>query len=223
MDKFVSVDNLKTRYIDAGAGAAVLLLHGASLGSSVEVYEGTIPVLVSAGLRCIGFDSPGYGLTDNPTDYSDSYRTNFILKFMDAVGIGKAHVVAHSASGRNAAIISLRHPQRFGAVIPVAATPLLPTLPDQKERAEREPPPPTLESTRKRLEGDLFNHGLITDERVERRYRMSLGKNYGAALEREKALTATKEANRKRRCGNGSRVPARRNYTSTEKTTGAAR
>jgi pimeloyl-ACP methyl ester carboxylesterase len=197
MEKFVNVGSLKTRYLDAGAGPVVLLLHGASLGSSVEVYEGTIPVLVDAGFRCIAFDAPGYGLTDNPPDYSDSYRSDFILGFIDAVGIGKAHVVAHSASGRNAAVISLRHPQRFGAVIPVAATPLLPPLPDQKERAERaerEPPPPTLESTRKRLEGDLFNHRLITEERVERRYRLSLGKNYAAALEREKPLKVMEQS-----------------------------
>ncbi|HZH84801.1 MAG TPA: hypothetical protein VFD87_16760, partial [Phototrophicaceae bacterium] len=38
VDKFVSVDGLKLRYIEAGSGPSVLFLHGASLGSSADVF-----------------------------------------------------------------------------------------------------------------------------------------------------------------------------------------
>ena len=38
-DKFVQVDGLKTRYIEDGSGPAVICLHGASLGSSADVFE----------------------------------------------------------------------------------------------------------------------------------------------------------------------------------------
>ena len=37
-DKFVTVDGLRTRYIEEGEGPPVLLLHGASLGSSADVF-----------------------------------------------------------------------------------------------------------------------------------------------------------------------------------------
>ena len=36
-DKFVTVGGLRTRYIEEGQGPAVILLHGASLGSSADV------------------------------------------------------------------------------------------------------------------------------------------------------------------------------------------
>ena len=39
VDKFVSVDGLKLRYIEAGSGPSVLFLHGASLGSSADVFN----------------------------------------------------------------------------------------------------------------------------------------------------------------------------------------
>lgn len=187
-EKFVVVDGLKTRYVEEGTGPVLVLLHGASLGSSLDVYETNIPVLVKAGLRAMAFDSPGYGLTDNPTDYTDAYRTDFVLKFMDALGIEKAHLVAHSATGRMAAHIALTHPERLAKVVTAAATPLLPLLVDQKERPDNEVTPPSLESTRKRLEGDLFNPSLITEERVAKRYRVSMGKNFAAAVERAKAV-----------------------------------
>ncbi len=38
-DKFVQVDGLKTRYTEDGSGPAVICLHGASLGSSVNAFE----------------------------------------------------------------------------------------------------------------------------------------------------------------------------------------
>ena len=38
-DQFVEVDGLTTRYLEEGKGPAVILLHGASLGSSADVWE----------------------------------------------------------------------------------------------------------------------------------------------------------------------------------------
>ncbi len=65
-DQFVQVDGLKTRYIEQGSGPAVVLLHGASLGSSADVFARNLPTLARAGLRVIAYDQPGFGLTDNP-------------------------------------------------------------------------------------------------------------------------------------------------------------
>ena len=79
MENYFVVDGLNTRYLEEGVGPVVLLLHGASLGSSLEVYENNIPVFAKAGMRTIAFDLPGYGLTDNPKDYKSSYGSEFIL------------------------------------------------------------------------------------------------------------------------------------------------
>ena len=187
MDRTIVVDSLKTRYVDEGSGPVVLLLHGASLGSCVDVYEKNIPALVRAGFRVVGYDSPGYGLTDNPSDFSDAYRTEFVLRFMDALHIDNAHIVAHSAIGRMPARIALTNPKRLDRVVVIAATPLLPPMAGVDERGESEAGPPTSESTRKRLEGDLHNHHLITQTMVARRLKMSVGNKFEATQERAKA------------------------------------
>lgn len=189
-EKYANVDGLKTRYLEEGTGPAVILLHGNSLGSSAEVYERNIPVLAAAAIRAIAYDSPGYGFSDNPTDFSDTYRGAFIVKFMDALGIEKAYLVAHSAIGRVAAPVVLENPRRFEGFVALAASPLLPPLPGAGERPEMETAPPTLESTRRRLEGDLYNHALITQEKLERRFFLSTGKNFEAAQQRAKAAKA---------------------------------
>ena len=186
MEKQITVDGLMTRYLEEGEGPAVICLHGASLGSNGDVFKGNIPALVNAGFRVIAYDQPGYGQTDNPKDYRLPYRRDFILKLMDALGINKAHFVAHSQGGSLAAQIALSHPDRVGKVVAAAAVGLLPPIPGQPEPSS-EVDPPSLENARKRLESDIFKKSVITDEMVEKRYRASTGKNFEAAKERVKA------------------------------------
>ena len=52
-DKYVTVDGLKLRYIEEGEGPPVVLLHGASLGSSADVFRRNLPPLADAGFRGI--------------------------------------------------------------------------------------------------------------------------------------------------------------------------
>ena len=48
-DRFVTIDGLNIRYIERGEGAAVILLHGASLGSSADVFLGNLGPLAEGG------------------------------------------------------------------------------------------------------------------------------------------------------------------------------
>jgi pimeloyl-ACP methyl ester carboxylesterase len=188
MENFVVVDGLKTRYVEAGSGKTVLLLHGLALGSSLDVYAQSIALLAKAGLRAIAYDLPAFGLTSQPQDYSDEFRTEFILKFMDALKIDKPYVVGHSNAGTGPALIALEHPNRLQGVIALAVFPLLPLLADQRGGgAELPKNPPTLEEVRKSLERDFFNKSLITDEFVQLRYRMSTGENFAAFLKAREA------------------------------------
>ncbi len=68
VEKSVQVDGLRIRYIEGGTGPAVLLIHGASLGSSADVFERNLISFRAYGLRTIAFDQPGFGLSDNPRD-----------------------------------------------------------------------------------------------------------------------------------------------------------
>jgi pimeloyl-ACP methyl ester carboxylesterase len=192
-NKFVQVDGLKTRYIEAGTGPAAILLHGASLGSSADVFERNLQALANAGVRAIAYDQPGFGLTDNPSDYSVAYRRRFIMLFIDALGLESAALVGHSQAGSMAVGLAFEHPQRISKVMVVGSGSVLPPLPEgQKQSGAREgeegtASEPTIEQTRALLEHNLFDHTLITPEVLEARHRMSVGKNFEAFLKRGQA------------------------------------
>ena len=192
-EKFLHVDGLRIRYLEEGRGPDVLLLHGASLGSSADVWERSLAPLADYGFRTIAFDQPGFGLSDDPPDYSVAYRERFIPKFMDALNIEKAHLVGHSQAGRIAVSLALKDPARIAKVVVLGTGTLLPPLGDgEKQTGPTEGDggtisEPTLDDTRALLQADLFNHSLITPEVLETRHRMSLGKNFRAFGERRRA------------------------------------
>jgi pimeloyl-ACP methyl ester carboxylesterase len=92
--------------LEEGAGAPVVFLHGASLGSSARAFERNLPAFAGAGFRAIAYDQPGFGLTDNPIDYAASYRTQFIVKFLDAIDASRAALVGHSQAAGMAARVA---------------------------------------------------------------------------------------------------------------------
>ena len=191
-DKFVDVDGLKIRYIEEGSGPAVILLHGASLGSSADVFSKNLSPLARAGLRVIAYDQPGFGLSDNPADYSVAYRRRFIMMFMDALALEHAALVGHSQAGSMAVALAFDHPRRISKVMILATGSLLPPAPAAPQQGAREgeegtAAEPTLEQTRALLEHNLYNHQLITPDVLEVRQRMSVGKNFDAFLKRSQA------------------------------------
>ena len=192
VEKSVQVDGLKIRYLEEGKGPEVLLLHGASLGSSADVWERNLAPLASHGLKTIAFDQPGFGLSDCPRDYSVAYRRGFILQLMEALEINKSHLVGHSQAGGMAVSLALDHPQRVSKVIVMGTGSLLPPLPGASKKTgpmegqEGTASEPSLEDSRALLEHNLFDHSLITPDVLEKRHRMSVGKNFQAFLERNR-------------------------------------
>lgn len=188
-EKSAQIDGLRIRYLEEGSGPPAILLHGASLGSSADVWERNLAPLARHGVRAIAFDQPGFGKSDNPKDYSVAYRRGFIFQFMDALGIDKAGLVGHSQAGAMAVGLALDKPGRISKVIVVGSGSLLPPLPEGGKQAEGEEggdSEPSLDDTRALLEHNLFDHSLITPEALEKRHGMSLGKNFQAFRERSK-------------------------------------
>ena len=194
-DKFVSVDALKLRYIEEGSGPSVLFLHGASLGSSADVFLRNLGPFARAGFRAVAFDLPGFGLSDIPAKQSVPQQRNSIPKFIDAAGLGKTALIAHSRSGGFAVQLALEDPSRYSHVIILGTGSLLPLQTEaqvgryeavqarvDKEMAEKEP---TLQDARKLLQADTFNHALISDEDVAIRHSRMIGRNFKAHQERQ--------------------------------------
>lgn len=184
-----SVDGLDVRYCEEGKGPPVVLLHGASLGSSADVWARNLPALAAHGLRVIAPDLPGFGGTDNPQDHSVGYRRRFVVAFLDALGLERAALVGHSQSGRVVVDIAFSHPQRVSHVVVLGTGSLLPPLTGDSrgEGEEGGASEPTVAETRAILEANLYHRDLITPEALEIRHRMSLGKNFQAFLARKTA------------------------------------
>ncbi|HEX2725414.1 MAG TPA: alpha/beta hydrolase [Beijerinckiaceae bacterium] len=196
-ETFVTVQGLRTRYLAQGDGPPAILVHGASLGSSADVWRRNLGPLAAHGVRAIAYDQPGFGMSDDPPDWGLGFRTSFILAFMDALGLDGAALVGHSQAGAMAVRLALTHGERVSRVVVLGTGSLLPPLPDKEgsksgpaEGEEGGDAEPTVADARALLEANLFDHALITDDEVALRLRMSTGKNFRAFQARKSAGAA---------------------------------
>ena len=198
-ERFIDVGGLRTRVLEEGSGHATLLLHGASLGSSSDVWAGNLDALAARGLRVIAPDLPGFGETTNSADHSVGFRTRFVLQLLDALGIDRAHVVGHSQSGQIAVTLAIGHPERIGKVVVLGTASLLPPLPDSgagdaAEGDDGNMEEPTPIEVRRQLAETVFDQTRITADAVAIRHRMSIGKNFDAFLARRAGKSGGKKA-----------------------------
>jgi pimeloyl-ACP methyl ester carboxylesterase len=197
-ERFIDVRGLRVRYLDEGSGPLVLLLHGASLGSSADVWASNLGDFAARGLHAIAPDLPGFGWSDNPEDHSIGFRTRFVADLLRAIPAERAAMVGHSQSGRIAVTLALERPEVISKVVVVGTASLLPPLPgadkaDAGEGEEGGTGEPSPEETRAALEQQVFHQELITSAAVDLRYRMSVGKNFAAFLARREAKGGAKE------------------------------
>jgi pimeloyl-ACP methyl ester carboxylesterase len=187
-ERALRVDGLRVRCLEQGRGAAVLLLHGASLGSSADVWGRNLAPLAAHGLRVIAPDLPGFGHTDNPVDHSLGYRQRFVTMLIDALELERVALVGHSQAGRIAVELAFSAPPRVAKAAVVATGSLLPPLEGAvAEGDEGTAAEPTLAQTHALLESNLYNRALATEETVALRQRMSVGKNFQAFVARQQA------------------------------------
>ncbi|HEX9244803.1 MAG TPA: alpha/beta fold hydrolase, partial [bacterium] len=96
------IDGTRIRYIDAGAGPAVVLIHG--FAASMYAWRHTIPPLVAAGYRVVAFDDRGFGFSDRPaTGYANADYVRLVVALLDTLRIPDAVLIGHSMGGEIAA------------------------------------------------------------------------------------------------------------------------
>ncbi|MDP9129757.1 MAG: alpha/beta hydrolase [Candidatus Binatota bacterium] len=161
-------------------------------GGCVSAHLGPF---AKSGFRAVAFDYPGFGLSDIPAKQSTAQQRDSIPKFIDAAGLGKTALIAHSRSGGFAIQLALEDPSRYSHVVILGTGSLLPLQTEaqvgryeavqarvDKEMAQKEP---TLEDARKLLQADTFNHALISEEDVVIRHSRMIGRNFTAHQERQ--------------------------------------
>lgn len=114
-DQFITVNGLRIRYVEAGSGTPLLLLHG--LGNSSLVWHKVIAPLAQHA-RVLAIDLPGHGFSDIPTKrYTTADAAAFLSGFMDALRLDRATIVGNSLGGSVAMETALVHPQRVSGLV----------------------------------------------------------------------------------------------------------
>jgi pimeloyl-ACP methyl ester carboxylesterase len=133
-ERTVRVDDKDIFFAEAGAGPAVVMLHGGGPGASgVTNYSRNIDALARR-YRVIVPDMPGYGRSDKRIDKSDpfGYLGDAIRDLLDELDIDTAHLVGNSYGGAAALRLALDTPHRVGKLVlmgpgGIGTTRMLPT------------------------------------------------------------------------------------------------
>lgn len=120
----LKIDNMDIFYKKAGQGQKVLLLHG--WGGCADSF---LPVFnyLSSKFEVYAIDFPGFGQSTVPEkpwgvrDYKD-----MVIKFMDALGIDRTNIIAHSFGGRVSIMLSAEHPERVLKLVLADSAGLIP-------------------------------------------------------------------------------------------------
>ncbi|PLW81284.1 alpha/beta hydrolase [Kineobactrum sediminis] len=114
--QFTQVDGHRIAYIDEGKGVPVLLIHG--IPTNGLMWRDVIPVL-SERFRVIAPDLLNYGHSDMPerADVSINAQRGIMFGLLDALGIRRAHLVAHDIGGGVAQLMAVERPERFDRLV----------------------------------------------------------------------------------------------------------
>ncbi len=115
----VGVDGFSIRYLAAGTGPPLVLLHGA--GDNAFDWRWVVPHL-AATHRVYAPDLPGSPDSARPTaDYSPAFFERFVASFLDVLGVERAAMIGNSLGGLVALRLALSDPARVNALILVDA------------------------------------------------------------------------------------------------------
>jgi pimeloyl-ACP methyl ester carboxylesterase len=111
--RFVTVSDHRLRYVRAGSGPAVVLIHG--FASSLYTWKDVLPLL-APDHELLALDLPGFGESDQPPDLTFEDLPRAVVGLMDRLGVERAALVGNSMGGGTAALVAARHPERVTAL-----------------------------------------------------------------------------------------------------------
>lgn len=110
------MNGLPIRYLTAGTGPPLVLLHGA--GDNALDWKWVLPALARTH-RVYAPDLPGSPQSARPaaSDYSPAFFERFVANLLDALDIERATVAGNSLGGLIALRLALSEPARVTALI----------------------------------------------------------------------------------------------------------
>jgi len=115
---YETVDGHRLRYVRAGRGDAVMLVHG--FASSLYTWKDVIPGLARRH-DVIALDLPGFGGSDQPEDLAFEDLPRAVVGLMERLGVRRAALVGNSMGGAAVALVAARSPTRVSALVLVDA------------------------------------------------------------------------------------------------------
>jgi 2-hydroxy-6-oxonona-2,4-dienedioate hydrolase len=114
--------DLCLHYNDLGTATAgtVVMLHGSGPGaSSWANFSRNAGPLTDAGYRVILMDCPGWSKSDPIvcTGARSELNARALAGLVDALGLGKIHLVGNSMGAHSAMMYTLTHPERVGKLV----------------------------------------------------------------------------------------------------------
>lgn len=113
--EFVQVGKWNTRVLQAGEGAALVMMHGTA--GHLETYAHNIAAL-SRRYRVIAYDYPGGGYTTHATEALEipAYMEH-LHGLLEKLGVQRAHLEGESLGGWVAIKYAAAHPERVASLV----------------------------------------------------------------------------------------------------------
>src|SRR5262245_5401118 len=118
VDKFFDSNGLRIRYVEAGAGVPVVLVHAYTRYLESNWIAPGVFADLAKDYRVIAYDMPGHGKSEKSYE-SSAYRDMATdpIRLMDHLGIKRAHLIGYSMGGGVVAKAAATHPERVMTVI----------------------------------------------------------------------------------------------------------
>jgi pimeloyl-ACP methyl ester carboxylesterase len=179
----VEIYGQKIRYVEAGAGPHVILLHG--LADDYTVWEQTIPAL-SGKYHVWAPDQLGFGQSDKPLiNYRVSVLVEFLQAFCRKLGIEKATLVGNSLGGWVGTAFALACPDKVEKLVLVGSAGYWPKAAGAqgltREQLTRLSVS-TVAAYRETLKWMLHDETMLTDSFTEAAWTSQLRRNDGYTI-----------------------------------------
>lgn len=108
----------ENRYLEAGNGPPLLLLHGMGVATSANSQDLLIPHLATR-FRVLAPDLLGFGLGTRQVEAGPTFELILeqLREFMDRLGLAQMHVVGHSLGGWLGGLLAYQSPQRMQRLV----------------------------------------------------------------------------------------------------------
>ncbi len=117
-ERFCETPSGRLRYVEAGAGSPVVLVHG--IGRSLHDWSDNIDAFAQSH-RVLAVDMLGFGLSEKPQiQYTVDVQAKALCEFMRALKLEPTALVGNSLGGAVSLTLALKHPDLVSKLVLVA-------------------------------------------------------------------------------------------------------